>query len=202
MEDLSPELTQLEERLAALPESREAMLLSELDGYLAGVLVCPEPIPQGEWLSPIWRGDVDGAEPPFDDSRDLRAFSDLVSRRFDAIGEELRQGGGQYRPVFDVDEDDDEEVVWETWIAGFEQAMSLRPDSWLAILQGEDDEAANALAVFIALGAIADGADSDDLDGVKVEDLAREAPDVIPLCLEVLNGWRLTHGGGVPANTP
>ncbi len=35
-----PHLKQLEEHLAALPE--DAMLLSELDGYLAGVLVCPD----------------------------------------------------------------------------------------------------------------------------------------------------------------
>jgi uncharacterized protein YecA (UPF0149 family) len=33
------------------------MLLSELDGYLAGVLVCPDLIPPSEWLPGIWGED-------------------------------------------------------------------------------------------------------------------------------------------------
>jgi hypothetical protein len=40
MHALRPHLKMLEEHLAALSE--DAMLLSELDGYLAGVLVCPD----------------------------------------------------------------------------------------------------------------------------------------------------------------
>jgi len=51
MPALQPHLKQLEQHLAALPE--EAMLLSELDGYLAGVLVCPDMILPSEWLPPI-----------------------------------------------------------------------------------------------------------------------------------------------------
>ena len=52
MPALQPHLKQLEQHLAALPE--EAMLLSELDGYLSGILVCPDLILPSEWLPPIW----------------------------------------------------------------------------------------------------------------------------------------------------
>jgi yecA family protein len=45
-------LRQLENELLALGE--EAMLLEELDGLVAGVLVCPEMIPPSEWLSVVW----------------------------------------------------------------------------------------------------------------------------------------------------
>lgn len=45
-------LRQLENELLARGE--EAMLLDELDGFIAGLLVCPEMIPPGEWLPVVW----------------------------------------------------------------------------------------------------------------------------------------------------
>jgi uncharacterized protein len=51
-------LKQLDEELLALGE--ETMLLEELDGFIAGLLVCPDLIKPGEWLPIIWnRGRAD-----------------------------------------------------------------------------------------------------------------------------------------------
>ena len=66
MQALSPRLKQLDDRLAALPDSCDAMMLSELDGYLAGVLVCPEMILPSEWLPGVWGGDEEDVAPVFD----------------------------------------------------------------------------------------------------------------------------------------
>ena len=44
----SRRLKQPEKELLALGE--EVMLLEELDGFLAGILVCPQVIPPSEWL--------------------------------------------------------------------------------------------------------------------------------------------------------
>ena len=49
MSDIPRRLKQLEKQLASL-NGDEAMLLSELDGFLAGILVCPDLIMPGEWL--------------------------------------------------------------------------------------------------------------------------------------------------------
>ena len=54
-------LRQLENELLALGE--EAMLLEELDGLVAGVLVCPEMIPPSEWLSVVWGQHADEVAP-------------------------------------------------------------------------------------------------------------------------------------------
>jgi uncharacterized protein len=55
MSGISRRLKLLEKQLASLNDN-EAMLLTELDGFLAGILVCPDLIMPGEWLP--WYGAV------------------------------------------------------------------------------------------------------------------------------------------------
>src|SRR5512140_1911532 len=70
MSGLSRRVKQLDEELLALGE--ETMLLEELDGFIAGLLVCPDLIKPGEWLPIIWNRDSGhagmtaiGAKQPF-----------------------------------------------------------------------------------------------------------------------------------------
>jgi len=44
------------------------MLIEELDGSLAGILVCPNMIPPSAWLPVVWNSEG-GEEPVFADSR-------------------------------------------------------------------------------------------------------------------------------------
>jgi uncharacterized protein len=55
MSGLSRRLKHLDEELLALGE--ETMLLEELDGFIAGLLVCPELISPSDWLPVVWNGD-------------------------------------------------------------------------------------------------------------------------------------------------
>jgi uncharacterized protein len=48
MSGLSRPIKQLDEKLLALGE--EAMLLEELDSFIAALLACPELITPGDWL--------------------------------------------------------------------------------------------------------------------------------------------------------
>jgi uncharacterized protein len=186
MEELSPELMELDARLAALPESREAMLLSELDGYLAGVIVCPELITPSEWLPWVWGGDTEDAEPAFNEKSELDGFVRLLFQHYNTIASDLNDG--QHRPIYDVDTDDS--LIWEVWANGFERALALRPDSWLAIVNSGDEEAASSISMLIALTEIANRADPEILEGVKLEELSENAPEIIPLCVQTLNEWR------------
>jgi uncharacterized protein len=54
-------MLQLDEELLDLGE--EAMLLEELDGFIAGLLVCPDLIKPGEWLPMIGNRDAGGQHP-------------------------------------------------------------------------------------------------------------------------------------------
>ena len=56
-------LHELDQALVALNEG--AMLLSEFDGFVAGLLVCPDLIPPSEWLPLVWGEEEEQEEPPF-----------------------------------------------------------------------------------------------------------------------------------------
>jgi hypothetical protein len=122
MSDLPLYLKQLDKLLLNLPT--EAMLLSELDGYLTGIVVCPELVMPSEWLPGIWGAEDD--EPVFEDSRQAEKLMLLVMEHYNSIARGLNGSSGGFAPVFDVDTRHDE-VLWELWIDGFDQAMRLRP---------------------------------------------------------------------------
>jgi uncharacterized protein len=60
----SHRLRRLEDELLALGE--ETMLIEELDGFFAGLLVCPDLIRPGEWLPIVWNRNNPDREPAFD----------------------------------------------------------------------------------------------------------------------------------------
>jgi len=80
----------LDGALADLPVE-EPMLLTELDGFLTGLIVCPEPIPIDEWMTVIWGVEVDSV-PPFDDPLDVQWFVKAVEARRDEIARDLSRG--------------------------------------------------------------------------------------------------------------
>ena len=43
--------------LDGFPPDLGGMSIGQLEGYVAGVLVCPETIPPSEWLTMVWGGD-------------------------------------------------------------------------------------------------------------------------------------------------
>jgi len=149
----------LDGALADLPVE-EPMLLTELDGFLTGLIVCPEPIPTNEWMTVIWGVEGDGV-PPFDDPLDVQWFVKAVAARRDEIARDLSRG--KLQPILDVDERDGE-VLWEYWIDGFSNAIALRPDAWDAA--AADAAWADPWHRLLALIAIARG--ESELDSVEI----------------------------------
>lgn len=190
----SPRLRRIDNALADLPVESEAMLLSELDGYLAGVIVCPDLIPPGEWLPLIWSSDGDASQ--FADDREAKWYVDLVMDHYNAIMRTLNKNEGRYAPFLEVDARHDE-VLWELWISGFEAAMNLRPDSWTQIAEGGDERATAALADMKTLVGIA--RDESDLAREIIDRWTEEAPALIPQGVVAMNAWRLEHHTAVPA---
>lgn len=140
------------------------MLLTELDGFLTGLVICPEAIPPAEWMAVVWGAEADGI-PPFEDPLDVQWFADAVAARRDEIARDLARG--KLQPIFDVDERDGE-VLWEYWIDGFAEATALRPESWAA-LAGAPERAVprSRLATLIAVARNESDLDSVDINALQ-----------------------------------
>ena len=178
-----------------------AMLPSELDGFVAGLVVCPAAIGPREWL-PLALGTAVAAWP--DGKGVLRHCIRLVLSHRDGVDRALRGVRGGYAPVFDVDPSCGE-VLWELWADGFGRAMALRPDAWGTLAQdpadgdgaggAADGNPAAALAGMRTLVALATCADAADPDAPPVAVLTDAAPVLIPRWVETLHGWRHRHAG-------
>ncbi|MGV8987134.1 MAG: UPF0149 family protein [Cypionkella sp.] len=51
------DLERLDAALMALPADNDPMLLTEFDGFCAGLITCPEMIPPSVWLRQVWGPD-------------------------------------------------------------------------------------------------------------------------------------------------
>ena len=108
------------------------MTVSELDGYLAGVIVGPTPPRRHSWMSPIW-GD-DGA--PFETDAEAETARGLIMCRYNEIIRQLEQGPGAYRPLLRIGDLHADSVTG--WCIGFMTAFVLDQLAWLPATQSED----------------------------------------------------------------
>src|ERR1700687_4403299 len=113
MSGLPHRLKLLEKHLADL-DGDEPMLLTELDGFLAGILVCPDLIMPGEWLPMVWGGGNKDAAPAFENTKQVEQLVGLIMERYNAVAADLQRGGGRYAPLFDIDMRNDD-ILWEIW---------------------------------------------------------------------------------------
>lgn len=165
MKQLPSRYRRLDGALADLPVE-EPMLLTELDGFLTGVILCPDPVLPAEWMQNVW-GIDDGGVAPFDDPIDVQWFADAVMARHDAIVRDLDRG--KLQPIFDIDERNGD-VLWELWIDGFAEAMALRPDAWTAPTDDASvTEARARLSLLIDVARQESALDSMEINALEVE---------------------------------
>ncbi len=89
------------------------MSLSELDGYVTGILSCPDLIPPSEWLLHVW-GETGDAR--FPDLATAEATISAVMAHYNAIASEIARSPW-LEPIYEVDPNSDE-TLWEPgWMA-------------------------------------------------------------------------------------
>jgi uncharacterized protein len=177
-------LKQLEQELLAL--SDDAMMLEELDGFVAGLLVCPELVQPSEWLSVVWGSDR-ADEPVFESREHLARVLGLVMEHYNGVAQTLVERPERYDPLFPVTEPH-KEILWEIWIAGFEKAVKLRPAAWK---NAADDETMQALSGLLTLADVDRG--DPRFTPEQHEALSAAAPDQIGPWVLRLNAWRLAN---------
>ncbi|WP_413207739.1 UPF0149 family protein [Rhodospirillum sp. A1_3_36] len=184
MTGLTKDLQLLDDFLLSEAVHEDAMLLSELDGYLAGIIVCPEMILLSEWLPLIWGEE----EPVYDDLEQAEKVTGILMKHYNTIISQLNRN--RYQPIYDVDIDN--VVLWETWIEGFWQATRLRPTAWkdFAMAHGDNEDVQRALFI---LGRLAQFTIPGEAEVPKDFDAELEdaAADLIPLHVQILHHARL-----------
>lgn len=186
MFDLPQDLEQLDSELRALGEG--AMLLEELDGFLTGLLVCPELILPSEWM-PMVLNRIGTDESAFNDIDHADRVLGLIREHYNSIAIVLLENAGGYRPLLPFDSHENR-IVWELWISGFECAVSLRPESWQKLLGAAPETAAALRGLF----TLADAGCSDQiLPEPEYVALDATAPGDIARWVITLNAWRLAN---------
>lgn len=176
-------LDELDELL--LNQFDEGMLLSELDGFLTGIIVSPDMVHPSTWLKQVWGPDT----PKFDTPEELQRFFDLVMQHYNEILGSLDEPDG-YAPILEVDTRSNE-TLWELWIEGFSKAMKLAPRGWNRMRASDDEGPKAAIAGITELAAFADG--RHQLSEEEEDRWDREAPDLIPVWVLMLHEWRLEN---------
>jgi uncharacterized protein len=185
MSGLSRRIKQLDEELLGLGD--DAMLLEELDGFIAGLLACPELILPGEWLPLVWQDDAADQQSVFEDIDHANRVLGLVMEYYNDVARTLMDSPDRYSPLFSIDKRNDD-VLWELWIEGFEKAVALRPAAWEKLLDADVDTAA-AMSGMLLLADIARGDKKvDNRDPIRAA-----APDKIADWVVILNEWRLAN---------
>ena len=176
--DGAVDLDALEEFLSSDDSPEECMDLSELDGFLAGLIVGPEAVPPSEWLPMIW----DNEDPGFADETQANAILGAILGRYNEIADSLDAEPVEYAPVFW--QDFTGATIVEDWAIGFMQAVSMRQIAWAPVL-GDDDTAMLLIPIAAIAGlAMPDGTDDDlSLPDEVMDKLVEEAPDVLPSCV-------------------
>lgn len=173
----------------------DCMDISEIDGFLAALVVGPEPIDWDEALSVIWAGEA----PDFADPDESAAITGTILARHAEIAAELDADPDNYAPVFW--EDYAGTTITEDWAVGFMQAVGLRPDAWKPLLRDGD-----SAMLLIPIGIIAGMAEPEirldaDLPDALLDDLVANADSVLPACVRGLYAyWRGRRADGAARN--
>ena len=182
-----PETVDLELLDAFLLSDRapdNGMGLSDLDGFLSGLVVGPETILPSEWLPYVWGGE----EPEFADMAEASAVMRAIMGRYNEIAVQLDEDPKAYEPIFWT-RPGNEAPIAADWAEGFFDAIQLRPEAWGPLI--EHKEAGVLLAPILGLCSNEQG---ETLLPMTKEEEAQwrvEAPDLIPDSVVLIHSfWR------------
>ena len=175
----SIDLDALDDYLMSDHAPDDSMGLSDLDGFLTGVVVGPELIMPSEWLPVIWGG----TEPEFETQEEMRTVLGTIMGRYNEIAACFNSDPEEFDPIFW--EGPEGEVIASDWASGCLDAVALRPQAWKPLV--EDDRSRILMAPLFLLNG-----DIELEDGAVGEDeLLAEASDMLPTCISGIHEfWR------------
>lgn len=111
-----------------------AMLLEELDGFMAAIACTPDDIDVEELLPEVLGLD-DDEEPVFSSEDEAREFKELLERHLMSVAEALSAGEG-FAPI--LMHDDDGTPQGNLWAVGFLRGITVHPEAWDQLEEAEE----------------------------------------------------------------
>jgi uncharacterized protein len=157
----------------------DSMGLSDLDGFLTGVVVGPELILPSEWLPVIWGGQ----EPEFETQDEMRTVLGTIMGRYNEIATCFNTDPDKFDPVFW--EGPQGEVIASDWAGGFLDAVALRPKAWEPLIENE------GVGILMAPLFLLNGDMEIAGNAADENELLAEASEMIPTCIAGIHEfWR------------
>jgi uncharacterized protein len=163
----------------------DCMGLSDLDGFLTGIVIGPEPIPPSEWLPMIWGGE----EPDFRSEGQMRMILGAIMNRYNEIVAGLKSDPEKFEPIYLGNRTG--ETIVADWAAGFLDAVNMRRKTWEPLFNHHRAKALmEPLLILGDDGEVDDERDADD----RWREFYTSRPDVIPNCvMGIYNFWQDYH---------
>jgi len=162
-----------------------SMGLSDLDGFLTGLVVGPEVVRPAEWMKLVWGED----EPEFETPEHADAVLGTIMARYNEILDCLDSDPETFDPVFW--EDPEGAAIVTDWAAGFMDAVILRARAWAPLLDTEEGRA--MMLPLLVLGAESDRPlfDVPPLPEAEIETMLAEGPElIVEAVLAVSDFWQ------------
>jgi len=160
----------------------DSMGLSDLDGFLTGIVVGPELIKPSEWLPVIWGG----GEPEFETEAEMRTVLGTIMGRYNEIIACLNSEPENFDPIFM--EGPEGEIMASDWAAGFLDAVALRTKAWEPLIE-HDPAGIMMMPLMLVNGDAKLHVGSED--AIDEDAFLAEVPDIIPACVAgIYEFWR------------
>lgn len=145
--------------------------LSDLDGFLTGIVVGPEPIMPSEWLPVIWGNE----EPIFESAEHMEAMISLIMGRYNEVVSGFNADLEKFEPIFwkrptGV-------VIVTDWAGGFLDAIEIRRVAWEPLF---GHRRAKVLLEPLLILGVDEERDAERGAGDRWKEFYAQAPSVIP----------------------
>ena len=160
----------------------DAMMPSEFDGLVAGVLLCPEPISPKDWVPMVLGSPEDLMEL---DAIEAQVILDVLLAHYNRVAENFIAKATPYEAMIAFEDED--EPLWEQWVAGFSTIINCKPEAFEQYATAEKRHAAEAFGGVKMLIDYAYGElDLPDEDLIAIDNTA---PDLIPSIVVHMHLW-------------
>ena len=158
----------------------DSMGLSDLDGFLTGIIAGPELILPSEWLPVIWGN----GEPKFRSAKQAKTIIGLIMGRYNEIAEVFVSDSREFEPIFLRWPTG--EVVVSDWACGFLDAVKMRRAAWEPLFSHPRGKV--LLEPLLAHGE--DGEHGVERDaGAKWKEFVMSKPEVIQACVIAIHDF-------------